>query len=63
MSSADVFYGIGDAMYAFFESTLEPMGDRFWQATLIFGFVCFFYWMKRQVDYNKIAKNDSNQIK
>lgn len=63
MSSRDVFYGIGDGMYWLFENTLEPIRDNAWIAVLIFGFVAFGYWMKKQVDYNKIAENDSNQIK
>lgn len=63
MSSADVFYGIGDSMYALFESTLEPIGDLFWQSVLFFGFVFFAYWMKRQITYNKIAKENPEQIK
>ncbi|MGV6861845.1 MAG: hypothetical protein ACWA41_08730 [Putridiphycobacter sp.] len=63
MSSADVFYGIKDGMYWLFEKTLEPIGDLFWEATLIFGFVAFAYWMYRQVQFNKEAENDPNQIK
>ncbi len=63
MNSEDVFYSIKDGAYWLFENTLEKIGDNFWIATLIFGFIAFGYWMKRQVDYNKIAENDPNQIK
>jgi len=65
MSSTDVFNGIGDAMYWLFETTLEPMsdGDWVWRIVLIFGFVAFAYWMKRQADYNKQAAADPNQLK
>ncbi|MFD1553607.1 hypothetical protein DNU06_16150 [Putridiphycobacter roseus] len=63
MSSSDIFYGIKDGMYWVFQNTLEPLADYPWIVTLIFGFVAFAYWMKRQVDYNKIAENDPNQIK
>jgi len=63
MSSSDIFYGLGDFMYWLFQNTLEPIGDAFWIVTLLFGFVCFAYWMYRQVQYNKIAENDPNQIK
>ena len=63
MSSADIFYGIKDVCYWAFENTLEPLGDMPWRATLVFGFVAFGYWMKRQVDYNKQAEADPNQIK
>ena len=65
MSSADIFNAIGKASYWAFENTLEPIsdGDLVWWAVLIFGFVAFGYWMKRQVDYNKQAANDPNQLK
>lgn len=63
MSSRDVFYGIGDGMYWLFENTLEPLGDMPWISVMIFGFVAFAFWMKKQVDYSKIAKNDPDQIK
>ncbi len=63
MSSADIFYGLGDIAYWAFENTLEPLGDMPWIVVLIFGFVAFAYWMKRQMDYNKIAEADPNQIK
>lgn len=63
MSSADVFYGIKDIAYWAFETTLEPIGDSFWMLVLVFGFVCFGYWMFLQAKYNKIAENDPNQLK
>ncbi len=63
MSSSDFFYGLKDGLYWLFQNTLEPMGDYPWIATLLLGLVGFAYWMKRQSDYNKIAENDSNQIK
>lgn len=63
MSSSDFFYGIKDGIYWFFENALEPLADLPWQGVLIFGFIAFAYWMKRQIDYNKIAENDSDQIK
>ena len=63
MTSADVFYGIGDGLYWLFENTLEPIGDYCWMTVLIAGFVMFGYWMKRQADFNKQAENDPNQIK
>ncbi|MFK8045262.1 MAG: hypothetical protein AB8B72_07195 [Crocinitomicaceae bacterium] len=63
MSSSDFFFGLKDGFYWLFENTLEVLGDLPWQGVLIFGFVAFGYWMKRQVDYNKIAENDSDQIK
>jgi hypothetical protein len=63
MTSADIFYGIGDGLYWLFQNTLEPTGELFWKTMLILGFLGFGYWMYRQVKYNKIAKNDPNQIK
>ncbi len=63
MSSRDVFYAINDGMYWLFQNTLEPIGDLFWQACLIFGFVAFGYWMYRQYKFNQEAENDPNQIK
>ena len=63
MSSSDFFYGLKDGFYWLFENTLEPIGEIVWVAVLIFGFVGFAYWMKRQVDYNKQAEADPNQIK
>ncbi|MFK8037344.1 MAG: uracil phosphoribosyltransferase [Crocinitomicaceae bacterium] len=63
MSSSDFFYGLKDGIYWLFENTLEPLADLPWQGVLIFGFIAFAYWMKRQIDYNKIAENDSDQIK
>lgn len=63
MSSSEVFYGIKDGFYWLFENTLEVIGDSFWTGTLIFGFIAFAYWMKRQLAFNKIAENDPNQIK
>jgi len=63
MSSSDFFYALKDGIYWLFENTLEPLGDMPWIGVLILGFVAFAYWMKRQVDYNKIAEEDPNQIK
>ena len=63
MSSSDIFYSIKDGCYWLFENTLEALGDMPWIGILIFGFIAFAYWMKRQVAYNKIAENDPNQIK
>ena len=65
MSSADIFYGLGDLFYTLFISTLEPIsdGDWVWRLVLIFGFVAFAYWMYRQAQYNKIAEADPNQLK
>ena len=63
MSSSDFFHGLGKVMYWIFQHTLEPIGDLFWIAALIFGFLAFGFWMKKQMDYNKIAENDPNQIK
>ncbi len=63
MSSSDIFYAIKDGLYWLFENTLEAMGDMPWIAVMIFGFAAFAFWMKKQVDYNKIAENDPNQIK
>lgn len=63
MSSTDVFYAIGDASYWVFQNTLEPIGKIYWVAVLLFGFAAFGYWMYRQVQYNKIAESDPNQLK
>jgi len=63
MSSAEVFYALGDGCYWFFQNFLEPTGEGFWKTMLTLGFLGFGYWMYRQVKYNNIAKNDPNQIK
>jgi hypothetical protein len=63
MSSADVFYGIGDGAYWLFINTLEPIGDNFWKLVLVFGFLAFGYWMFRQHKFNQIAERDPNQLK
>lgn len=63
MSSADIFYALGEGSYWLFEKTLEPTGEIFWKTVLVFGFLAFGYWMYRQVKFNKIAANDPNQIK
>ncbi len=63
MSSADVFYGIKDVSYWLFENTLEPIGDNFWKAALVFGFLAFAYWMRLQSKYNKAAENNPDQRK
>lgn len=63
MSSADVFYFLGDCCYWIFENILEPLGDMPWMIVLIAGFGGFLYWMKRQMDYNKQAEGDSTQLK
>lgn len=63
MSSAELFYGLGDLCYWFFINTLEPLGDWPWIITMWFGFVAFAYWMKRQMDYNKEAEANPNQLK
>jgi len=63
MSSKDIFYAIGDGAYWLFQNTLEPIGDYFWMAVLVFGFVAFAFWMRLQAKYNKIAENDPNQRK
>jgi hypothetical protein len=63
MSSADVFYGIKDVSYWLFENTLEPIGDNFWKAALVFGFLAFAYWMRLQSTYNKAAENNPDQRK
>lgn len=65
MGSADFFYWLGDVFVWFFENTLEPISDTdwVWRIVLWGGFVGFAYWMKRQVDYNKQAAADPNQLK
>ena len=63
MSSSDFFYGIADGAQWLFQNTLEPIGDNFWKAALIFGFIAFGYWLWRQALYNNIAENDPNQRK
>lgn len=63
MSSSDIFYGLGDGAYWLFQNTLEPIGDLFWIAALLFGFVAFAYWMFKQNKFNQEAENDPNQIK
>lgn len=63
MSSAEIFYGIGDFMYWLFINTLEPLGDAPWRVVLIGGFLGFGYWMYRQAQYNKQAAADPNQLK
>ncbi len=63
MSSSDVFYGLGDMFYWLFMNTLEPMGDAVWITFMWLGFILFAYWMKRQMDYNKQAENNPNQLK
>jgi hypothetical protein len=63
MSSIEVFNTTKDICYWTFQNTLEPLGDMPWTIVLIFGFVAFAYWMKRQMDYNKQAAADPNQIK
>ncbi|MEX1001434.1 MAG: hypothetical protein WDZ35_04900 [Crocinitomicaceae bacterium] len=63
MSSAEIFYGIGDAMYWLFINTLEPLADAPWRIVMVLGFLGFGYWMYRQAQYNKEAAADPNQIK
>jgi cytochrome b subunit of formate dehydrogenase len=63
MSSADIFYGLGDLFYWLFINTLEPLGDMPWILIMWAGFIAFGYWMYRQVQYNKQAAADPNQIK
>ena len=63
MSSSDFWFSIKDGFYWLFENTLETLGDLPWIGVMLFGFAGFAYWMKRQVDYNKAAENDPNQIK
>jgi hypothetical protein len=63
MTSSELFYGLGDLAYWAFENTLEPLGDAPWMIVLTFGFVAFGYWMFRQVQYNKQAEADPNQLK
>jgi hypothetical protein len=63
MSSADFFYGLAKGAYWLFENTLEPTGEMFWKTMLTFGFLAFGFWMYKQVQYNKQAANDPNQIK
>ena len=63
MSSAEFFYALGDLFYWLFINTLEPLGDLPWQVTMFGGFAGFGYWMYRQVQYNKEAAADPNQIK
>ncbi|MBK7127822.1 MAG: hypothetical protein IPM74_14705 [Crocinitomicaceae bacterium] len=63
MSFADFFYALGDGFYWLFETTLEPTGELFWKVVMFGGFGGFLYWMYRQAKYNKMAKNNPNQIK
>jgi hypothetical protein len=63
MSSTDVFYAIGDGAYWVFQNTLEPIGEIYWNIVLVFGFIAFGYWMYRQVQFNKMAESDPNQLK
>ncbi|MBK9190110.1 MAG: hypothetical protein IPM77_00695 [Crocinitomicaceae bacterium] len=63
MSSAEFFYWLGDMFYWLFENTLEPTGELYWKTVMIGGFVGFGYWMYRQIQFNKQAANDPNQLK
>lgn len=63
MSSADLFYGLGDFFYWTFTTFLEPLGNAPWIFCLTAAFILFAYWMKRQADYNKQAEADPNQLK
>ena len=63
MSFSDLWYGIGDACYWVFENVLETLGDLPWMGVLLLGFASFALWMKMQMDYNKQAERDPNQIK
>ena len=63
MSSADLFYSLGDLFYWFFINTLESLGNGPWKILLIIAFVLFAFWMKMQNDYNKAAEADPNQLK
>lgn len=63
MSSSDFFYAVGDLFYWLFINTLEAWGDLPWIAVMFMGFGLFAYWMKRQMDYNKEAASNPNQLK
>jgi hypothetical protein len=63
MSSLEVFTWLHEFIYWVFELTLESVHDRPWQAVLLLGFVAFGYWMYRQVQYNKEAENNPDQLK
>jgi len=56
------FYAIGDFLtwtFGFFEA----IGNIFNYAVIVLGFVGLFYWLNWQRKFNKMAKDNPNQIK
>ena len=63
MSSSDFFYCLGDIFYWLFINTLEAWSDWPWVIIMWSSLILFCYWMKRQMDFNKEAASNPNQIK
>lgn len=57
------WYSIGHGLENMMESTLVPIMPAFNLAVICLGFFGLFYWMRKQVSYNKQASNDKNQLK
>ncbi len=62
MSSADIFYALGDFLTWTF-GIFEWLGNKFNDFLLILGFVGFGYWMYRQHKFNQEAASNPDQIK
>ena len=62
MSSADIFYALGD-LFTWTFGIFEVIGNMFNDMLLLLGFVGFGIWMHRQHKFNQAAANDPNQIK
>lgn len=62
MSSATVFYALGDmcqTMFLFYDNVGNILNDAF----LYLGFIGFFIWMNYQRKFNKQAAENPNQLK
>ncbi len=65
MTLYDFFWGFGASV----ESALSVFDDNvglttfFNTAVLLLGFFGLFFWLRHQINFNKKAKNDPNQLK
>lgn len=63
MNSNDIFWGIGDFMNNVAFSPFESVGNLFNYSCIILGFFGLFFWLNKQKQLSKKAKNDPNQLK
>ena len=64
MTLKAIFTGIGDFMqWTFNVLEADAVGNKLNYTLLFLGFFGFFFWMRKQAQFNAKAESDSNQLK